>query len=278
MEQVKLSIITINYNNREGLEKTIKSVVEQTDQNFEYIIIDGGSTDGSVEIIKEHETSIDYSVSEKDNGIYNAMNKGIRKATGEYCLFLNSGDYLAGKDVIKNVLPLLSGEDYITGSLRCLPNKKSRECIWNPPSISNASVFLFAHLEHQATFIKTSVLMNCQYDENYKIVSDWKQMFESLIVENYTYKPINILISNFDTTGLSSTSGQETKNERVKVLSEYMPYKVVQEIQKLSNHNFTFVIRKDKDRILFFIINTAYKFRKILKTVFHFFLDLRMFN
>ncbi|MEG1861732.1 MAG: glycosyltransferase family 2 protein [Bacteroidaceae bacterium] len=265
MEQVKLSIITINYNNREGLEKTIKSVVEQTDQNFEYIIIDGGSTDGSVEIIKEHETSIDYSVSEKDNGIYNAMNKGIRKATGEYCLFLNSGDYLAGKDVIKNVLPLLSGEDYITGSTRYLPNKKFHTCYINRVPENYARVLLYHSLNHQSTFIRTKILKNSPYDENYKIVSDWKQMFESLIVKNCTYKPIYLLISNYDTTGFSSV--QDISGERAKVLSEYMPYKIVQELQDLCDQSSAFVIRKDNNRILFLIISIVSLFGRFLMSI-----------
>ena len=89
---MKFSIITINYNNKDGLEMTINSVLGQSFQGFEYIIIDGGSTDGSIDIIKKYESRIDYWVSEPDNGVYNAMNKGIRKATGDYINFMNSGD------------------------------------------------------------------------------------------------------------------------------------------------------------------------------------------
>ena len=89
---MKLSIITINYNNREGLKKTINSVINQTFRDFEYILIDGGSEDGSKEIILQHEAQFSYWRSEKDHGIYNAMNKGILAAKGDYLLFLNSGD------------------------------------------------------------------------------------------------------------------------------------------------------------------------------------------
>ena len=112
----KLSIITINRNNAAGLRKTIESVVSQTYTDFEYIIIDGASTDGSVEVIKEYaEATLPcgeglgerlYWVSEPDKGIYNAMNKGILKAQGEYLLFLNSGDWLVDKDVIKSFIDL----------------------------------------------------------------------------------------------------------------------------------------------------------------------------
>ena len=100
---MKLSVITINYNNRDGLRQTIESVVGQTYRDFEYIIIDGGSTDGSVDVIKEYADKIDYWVSEKDKGIYNAMNKGVAVALGEYCLFLNSGDTLCHPDVLAQV-------------------------------------------------------------------------------------------------------------------------------------------------------------------------------
>ena len=101
---MKLSVITINFNNRDGLRKTIESVVNQTYKDFEYIVIDGGSTDGSVDVIKEYTDRIDYWVSEPDKGIYNAMNKGIDVAQGEYCLFLNCMGILNEKhllDIIK---------------------------------------------------------------------------------------------------------------------------------------------------------------------------------
>ena len=112
---MKLSVITINFNNRDGLRKTIESVVNQTFKDFEYIIIDGGSTDGSVDVIKEYADRIDYWVSEPDKGIYNAMNKGIDVAKGEYCIFMNSGDCFYVNDVYENVFRELDGVDIIIG-------------------------------------------------------------------------------------------------------------------------------------------------------------------
>ncbi len=98
-----LSIITINYNDKFGLERTIKSVQEQTFTNFEHIIIDGGSTDGSKEVIEANKNSFSYWVSEPDKGIYNAMNKGIKEAKGEYLFFLNSGDHLNGQNALDKI-------------------------------------------------------------------------------------------------------------------------------------------------------------------------------
>lgn len=104
----KLSIITINYNNAQGLERTIKSVACQyCKSDIEYIVVDGGSTDGSLEVIKKLEREIDYYISEPDKGIYNAMNKGIKFSHGEFCLFLNSGDCLLSSTSISQVFPLI---------------------------------------------------------------------------------------------------------------------------------------------------------------------------
>ena len=114
----KISVITINLNNREGLETTIKSVVGQTCfDDIEYIVIDGGSTDVSVDVIREYERFIKQWVSERDNGIYNAMNKGLQMVTGEYTIFLNSGDWFHSPDAIE-VMILLLDKDIVYGDLR----------------------------------------------------------------------------------------------------------------------------------------------------------------
>ncbi|MEG1573526.1 MAG: glycosyltransferase family 2 protein, partial [Bacteroidales bacterium] len=111
----KLSIITINLNDAAGIEKTLKSIWEkQSFRDFEHIVIDGGSKDGSVEVIKKYEKNLAYWISEPDKGIYNAMNKGIAKATGEYLLFINGGDWLAD-DVLAEVFAIPFEEDIVYG-------------------------------------------------------------------------------------------------------------------------------------------------------------------
>ena len=114
----KLTIITINYNNLEGLKRTVESVLNQTWQEFEYIVIDGGSNDGSAEYIESQSEHIDYWVSEPDKGIYNAMNKGIAKARGEYLLFLNSGDHLYSAKVLEENYGKIADFDLIYFNLR----------------------------------------------------------------------------------------------------------------------------------------------------------------
>ena len=136
----KLSIITINYNNAKGLRQTMSSVLEQSFADYEYIVIDGGSSDGSVQIIEEFENQFKSSnagsdlnhrlsfqwISESDNGIYNAMNKGIALAKGDYCFFLNSGDYLVSKTVLESVFSENPTEDIIFGNLLVCRNGENR--------------------------------------------------------------------------------------------------------------------------------------------------------
>ena len=166
---MKISIITINYNNREGLSRTLASVAEQTCRDFEYIIIDGGSTDGSVEEIQHHAAIIDYWVSEPDGGIYNAMNKGIAKAQGDYCLFLNSSDMLYSPDIIAKVVPLLDGTDFCAGDICFLYEKPEVKVV---PDEITAYYMFHSILFHQSTFIRTALLKAEPYSENYRIVSD----------------------------------------------------------------------------------------------------------
>ena len=112
---MKYSIITINYNNKEGLERTIQSVLGQISKDYEYIIIDGGSTDGSVDVIRQYADHISYWISEPDKGRYNAMNKGIRQATGDYLNFMNSGDTFHSSSVLEDIAKMNFDEDIITG-------------------------------------------------------------------------------------------------------------------------------------------------------------------
>ena len=114
---MKYSIITINYNNKDGLKKTIESVINQSCKDFEYIIIDGGSTDGSVDVIRQYADRINYWISEPDKGVYNAMNKGVAQAHGEYLNFMNSGDCFSDNSVLENIAHSLCSYDIVTGKV-----------------------------------------------------------------------------------------------------------------------------------------------------------------
>lgn len=171
---MKLSIITINYNNKHGLQKTINSVISQIYKEFEWIIIDGGSTDGSKELIEQYTDYITYWVCEPDKGIYNAMNKGIEVAKGEYLLFLNSGDYLVSVYTLEHVLCKSFQADIVYGNL--LYDKKKVE---RAPGFHNDYIacidLIKGTLFHPSTFIKRELFEKYgYYDETLKIVADWK--------------------------------------------------------------------------------------------------------
>ena len=198
----KLTIISINLNNASGLKKTIQSVLAQTYTNFEYIIIDGGSSDESLKLIKENESKLTYWVSESDSGIYNAMNKGIEKASGEYFLFLNSGDFLINKHVINDTVPYLSNTDLVYGNLSINNLGKLSNYLF-PPKLT-FKYFLIDSLPHPCTFIKSTLFAKVGlYDEQLKIASDWEFFIKSVCIYNCTYKYINKPISVIDTNGIS---------------------------------------------------------------------------
>lgn len=222
--EYKLSIITINRNDANGLKKTIDSVISQSGQNFEFIVIDGASQDKSVSIIQDNVEHIDYWVSEEDSGIYNAMNKGMAVAKGEYCLFLNSGDFLYNSSVIATLLNLELTDDII--SFGCKIDKSNGSYINSPPRTVSLYTFTRGSLCHPSTLIKTSILQqNRGYDENYKILSDWKFFLEALIIDKCTYSSnADIVLTIFDgINGISSTSAKMEASLATEILKKKFP-------------------------------------------------------
>lgn len=228
---MKLSIITVNYNNCTGLEETIKSVISQKNQSFEYIIIDGDSNDGSKEVINQYRYSITYAISEPDSGIYNAMNKGVSKANGEYCLFLNSGDILANDNVVNKILEYNLEADIVVGNT--LFNNSSD--IWYAPEKVSMLTFMKGSLSHQSTLIKRVLLLENPYDEKLRIISDWKFCIETLIRDNRSYQKYDNVISIYDKTGISSNPAyfDKANNERMCVLRDLIPERILIDYDKL---------------------------------------------
>lgn len=219
----KLSIITINYNNAFGLEKTIESVVNQTFQDYEYIVIDGGSSDSSVRVIKDHLTEISYWVSEKDNGIYNAMNKGILKAKSEYCLFLNSGDTLVSEDILTRIFDHRFEEDIIYCNAIFMREGKAIGEYKLPEKLS-LYFMLFNSICHQATFVRRMLLIQTGlYNESNKIVSDWEFVFRRVYKGDATFRHIPIALCNYEFEGLWNTNPEKTALEKQSVIDSILP-------------------------------------------------------
>lgn len=219
---MKISIITINFNNLEGLKKTVDSVINQTYHDIEYLIIDGASTDGSVEYIQKMAPHFNQWVSEPDKGIYNAMNKGIDRATGDYLLFLNSGDYLYGNDILSHFTSLNPTEDIVYGNACYIKNGVVQE-IRQMPSNLKGETILFRTLNHQCTFLKGKLFREGKrYNESYKILADWVFYNTVVWVDLGSFKHLDFTVSFYDLAGESSIGvGRDLiKVERVRFFQE----------------------------------------------------------
>ncbi|NDV69030.1 glycosyltransferase family 2 protein [Dysgonomonas sp. 25] len=236
---MKLSVITINLNNKDGLIKTIESVIFQSFTDYEFIIIDGGSTDGSVEVIQQYADKISYWISEPDTGIYNAMNKGIKAAKGEYLHFLNTGDRLVSDEVYKKIFEGNPHESFICGNFveekgeQYTLNESYKERDWSEPLYDIYS----GDLCHQAFFIKTDNFAKYGlYDESLRITADWKLFFIAIGMKRETvlYKDVNIVIYNME--GLSSTiGGVAIQKERRAIAEQYMPAALLKRYDRLKH-------------------------------------------
>ena len=226
---MNLSIITINYNNALGLEKTLKSVLTQTSTQFEHVIVDGASTDNAVEIIEQYEKDATARgikvvwVSEKDKGIYNAMNKGIKMAQGGYIQILNSGDCLAADTVVAAMYSALKEKEYpdvLYGNMTKVDvsGKVIGKSTETPYSFHN---YFVSTLNHDCAYIKRSLFDENHYglyDETLKIVSDWKWYTEAIGLGRVRPVYVNIDVTIFDSDGISETNLKLRNEERAKVL------------------------------------------------------------
>jgi len=265
---MKLSIITVNRNNAAGLDQTIQSVIKQTFRDFEYIIIDGASTDQSVEVIKKYSANISYWVSEKDSGIYNAMNKGIRRASGEYLFFLNSGDYLVDNDSLQKVFSLDYSEDLLYGDLFF----KKGEVTYrkNSPRMLSASFLLYGTLPHPATFIKRKLFeIIGEYDEGIKISADHDFFQKAILKLSCTYRHIDEPISVFLLDGISNdiTNRDLIRKEHHNSFKNNFPLFFDEYMELLEFRNDTlisFVKENRQNSILIICIKIIRKFKKLI--------------
>lgn len=239
-----ISIITINYNDCDGLEKTIKSVIHQSYRDFEHLIIDGGSNDGSKEIILQYQSNFSYWVSEKDRGIYHAMNKGIRAATGKYLLFLNSGDFLYNENVFINIAKHLKDCDILYGDLINVNGKEEYISKGSKPDTLTVYSFFKGSVNHPASFIKKDLFYKYGlYDESLKIVSDWKFFMQVIGIEGVRVKYIEQIITYFNLNGISSSNFKLSKLEREQVIKEIIPKAYIEDYLKYDELNNVLKLR-----------------------------------
>lgn len=221
----RVSIITINYNNAEGLRRTLESVAMQSCHDFEYVVIDGGSTDGSVEVIESYSDCIDKWVSEPDKGIYNAMNKGAAMASREYVMYLNSGDWLRSDDVMARIKIPDSADDIVFGRVEDVFPDGRRHVF----SFDQEPTLMWLYREsvnHAGTFIRRDVQMRRPYNEHLRICSDRQFFIEALVLDNCSYSHIDDIICCFDKSGVSSRFDELLQQENECILEAAVPPRI----------------------------------------------------
>lgn len=303
-----LSIVTINYNNAEGLKKTLASVAAQTVKEFEHVVVDGASTDGSADIIREYAESVQYPVrwvSEPDKGIYNAMNKGLRMASGEYVQVLNSGDIYASEYVVTDMTEAMRkcGDkangvwpEFLYGNMirrhpdGTIDGKSGRveyslrnyytstmnhDCCWIKRTLFIGDKAIRRYGDEEAN---DNVNGKCEshcyglYDENLKIVSDWKWFLTAIGLGHVKPVYVDIDVTIFDLTGISERNLQLRNEERRKVLEELVPPAILADydkhvfdmtqMDKLRQHKWAYKLVWTLERILNRIDNKNFKFRR----------------
>lgn len=274
---MKLSIVTINRNNATGLEKTMRSVASQTFKEFEYIVVDGASTDGGVDVIKKLESEFAHLkwVSEPDKGIYNAMNKGIIMSSGEYVMILNSSDLIASSTVIEEMLDSLrqcEGTKILLGNIvkaGVKNTKPRRRKIVGNRSLEAVDVsmltFYRGTIPHDAAFIKRTLFDEYgYYNENMKICSDWRLFLDAIALGDVVPMHVDVDMVLFDMNGISESGGRNAeiiRKERRAYLEEVIPPSIIKDydryacdiqiMRRLHRHPIAFKIVHFIERCLF---------------------------
>lgn len=272
---MKLSIITINYNDKDGLAKTLDSVwnQQQVFDDFEHIVIDGGSTDGSVGVIEQYAGQLSYWVSEPDKGIYNAMNKGIAQAKGEYLLFLNGGDWLAPG--ILSSLPFDTFvEDIVYGDFIYVKENGSKIYVRYADRLTDLFLLIYS-IGHPASFIRRSLFRDGGYDESFRVVSDWAFFCEQIIKNRCSVRHIRYDISYFNMYGISARKDMQSiiKEEHHRFLAEanipvtpMLHDNIIEKIETLE-HTFSYLTKSKTDAFLA-SKRMQYYTRKFIKIMF----------
>lgn len=210
MNSPTISIITVNFNDAKGLKRTIESVLQQTYPQIEYLVIDGHSTDGSKEVIKEYEDRITVAISEADSGIFNAMNKGLQHATGEFIQFLNSGDVFTSEMALADFVHHSDFQgDIIYGDYKFDKGFKVYQDVVTPKYLMQTS------LPHQSTLFHKSVFEQMGgYDESYTIIADRVFYVACFFSGKFKFQHLSYALVEFDLDGISNAEAFKEKKKQ----------------------------------------------------------------
>lgn len=252
---MKLSVITINYNNCEGLERTIKSVLAQSRKDFEYVVVDGGSTDGGADLLNKYSNCIDKGVSEPDGGLYAAINKGARMASGEYCLFLNSGDTFFSETTVQELYACSLEADFIEGRIMTVKG------LHIPYEEYTLNTYIYkCNNFHQASLIRRSMIIERPYDEKLKIAADLKFNINNIVVHGCSFSTVPVIISNYEPGGRSSTVEHHEEIDSIfkelipkRILDDYKADAIYHEFPMKYFHCLTRLIADSKLSVLLYL-------------------------
>jgi glycosyltransferase involved in cell wall biosynthesis len=248
-DEILVSIITVCYNAADSIEKTIISVLSQSHQNIEYIIVDGKSSDDTIDIVKKYEKKISKIISEADDGIYHAMNKAVKYAHGDWIYFLNSGDLLYNNEIVQNVM-----NSYI--------ENKTVEIIYGDIVVydhgdhelqemyrsTSFHIMTRGGINHQAIFAKTKLFQQSEpFDLNYRVFADYNWLLKSVYVCGAKLHYISQPIALYQKDGFSKKNLKKCFPERLEIIIKYWRY-----------YNFRSVLRSDLSELLYFGILLIY--------------------
>jgi glycosyltransferase involved in cell wall biosynthesis len=222
---MKVSIVTICLNESSKIERTVKSVIEQDYDDIEYILIDGDSKDGTLEIINKYKSKIDVFVSEPDEGIFYAQNKGISLATGDYVIILNAGDYFFKTDSVSIMINNSDEKDFVYGDIVFEPENRHLYRKKSPKKITYLNMFVES-IPHPATMYKRTLFKKTGlYDTNYKLSADYDFLLNCIFVKRCSYKYISYPVSVFNLEGVSSNQKNQKlfRYERIIIQKKYFP-------------------------------------------------------
>jgi glycosyltransferase involved in cell wall biosynthesis len=265
-----VSVITAVMNRTDTIEKCLQSVLDQTYTNIEYIVIDGGSTDGTFEIIGKYCDSIDYAVSEPDTGIYNAFNKGISLATGDYIIFLNSDDWYTSDAITALVTHAVTSNAEVTHANACtiLDDGKVWDVLngWLHDGLYTRGM----PVRHETMLTKKEIYEKYgYYDENFPILADYAYLI-TLYSDNCTIAHVDKVLLYFRMSGVSYQDKQERTRERERLYGNLFPFLEKADLQRLAeNPNMPPMLRAHfmgkyfvQDGARTFVRSMFYNFRK----------------
>lgn len=217
---IKISVISVVYNSCHSLNETILSILGQTYDDVEYIVIDGGSDDGSVEIIKHYAENIKYWCTEKDNGIYDAMNKGLSRASGDFVIFINSGDMFCSPNTISEFVNKVTDINSVYYGNALYVNKLRKDMVWRGGAFSKYRLSK-TNICHQTIFYPKIIFSRYRFNPKYKLFADWAYNMQIYSLANFTY--IDQDISYYDDMGVSALNNdEEFKNEQLSLVRKYL--------------------------------------------------------